>query len=89
MGKLDLVICNALKSKNINVMYNNDTLIQVEVSRKPGHSPLCWQKQRYKVRESLHLPIVALSRNVSGGAQCTGAAEACLHYSILLYYIIL
>ena len=51
-------------------MYNNDTLIQVEVSRKPGHSPLCWQKQRYKVRESLHLPIVALSRNVSGGG-CT------------------
>ena len=54
--------------KNINVMYNNDTLIQVEVSRKPGHSPLCWQKQRYKVRESLHLPIVSLSRNVSGVA---------------------
>ena len=53
----------------INVMYNNDTLIQVEVSRKPGHSPLCWQKQRYKVRESLHLPIVSLSRNVSGVAQ--------------------
>ena len=59
-------------------MYNNDTLIQVEVSRKPGHSPLCWQKQRYKVRESLHLPIVSLSRNVSGVAHCTGAVEALL-----------
>ena len=57
---------------DINVMYNNDTLIQVEVSRKPGHSPLCWQKQRYKVRESLDLPIVSLSRNVSGVAHCTG-----------------
>ena len=68
-------------------MYNNDTLIQVEVSRKPGHSPLCWQKQRYKVRESLHLPIVALSRNVSGGAQEQQQQRLAYEYITASYYL--